>query len=32
MLEQEDWARRQSLDEMVFENGWTNPSPPIALG
>ncbi|MCY1292577.1 5,6-dimethylbenzimidazole synthase [compost metagenome] len=30
MLEQEDWARRQSLGEMVFENGWTNPSPPSA--
>ena len=30
MLEQEGWARRQTLDEMVFENGWTNPSPPIA--
>jgi hypothetical protein len=23
MLEQEGWARRQSLDQMVFENGWT---------
>ena len=30
MLEQEGWAKRQSLDEMVFENGWANPSPPIA--
>lgn len=26
MLEQEGWARRQSLNEMVFENGWADTS------
>ncbi|SMF43087.1 5,6-dimethylbenzimidazole synthase [Pseudogulbenkiania subflava] len=24
MLEQENWARRQPLQELVFENGWNN--------
>lgn len=27
MLEQEGWARRQSLNEMVFENGWADEGP-----
>jgi hypothetical protein len=26
MLEQERWAGRQPLREMLFENGWGNPS------
>ncbi|KAF7961790.1 5,6-dimethylbenzimidazole synthase [Cupriavidus sp. UYMU48A] len=30
MLEQEGWARRQSLNEMLFENGWDNASLPVA--
>jgi 5,6-dimethylbenzimidazole synthase len=28
MLEQEGWAGRQSLNEMLFENGWPNESDP----
>ena len=27
MLEQERWAARQPLKELLFENGWGNPSP-----
>ncbi len=27
MLEQQQWAARQALHELLFENGWGNPSP-----
>jgi len=27
MLEQQRWAARQPLHELLFENGWGNPSP-----
>ncbi|WP_199053708.1 5,6-dimethylbenzimidazole synthase [Aquitalea sp. ASV15] len=30
MLEQENWAQRQNLAELVFENGWARPHTPAA--
>ncbi|PXX51292.1 5,6-dimethylbenzimidazole synthase [Aquitalea magnusonii] len=30
MLEQENWAKRQNLAELVFENGWARPHTPAA--
>ncbi len=28
MLEQEGWARRRPLEELVYENGWEHGAPP----